>query len=149
MAAATTKKEVSSDLPEELWEHIFKFLNDNKSHYFKSLSLVSKHFLSISNCLLRDLKVYDHTLHHLFQRTKIFFIVDCFPLLEELNLTYPDSAMVFDFARDDDIDRLLELSKLYKIIISRIIASIANLLTISTRFPEKNNLDDNDSYLKL
>jgi len=44
------------DLPDDCWEHVFRFLNedsdledDNCRYYLKSLSLVSKHLLSITN----------------------------------------------------------------------------------------------------
>ncbi|AES86628.1 F-box-like protein [Medicago truncatula] len=39
-----------SSLPEEIWESIFKFLDDN-NQTFKSLSMVSKQFFSITNRL--------------------------------------------------------------------------------------------------
>ncbi|XP_050899658.1 uncharacterized protein LOC127106409 [Lathyrus oleraceus] len=44
------KSESEFYLPEDCWEHIFKFLINHKGH-FNSLSLVSKHFLSITNRL--------------------------------------------------------------------------------------------------
>jgi hypothetical protein len=46
-------------LPDEYWEHLFKFLNDGANYRdLKSLSLVSKLFLSITNLLLFSLTVY-------------------------------------------------------------------------------------------
>src|SRR4051812_22227897 len=55
-------------LPEECWECIFKFLNEN----FKSLSVVSKQFLSITNRLRFSftLLLYPNLpfFLHLFQR---------------------------------------------------------------------------------
>jgi len=49
-------------LPDECWEHIFKFLNDGANYCdLKSLSLVSKLFLSITNRLLFSLTVYHPT----------------------------------------------------------------------------------------
>ncbi|KEH28679.1 hypothetical protein MTR_4g010615 [Medicago truncatula] len=217
-AAAAT----CSYLPKELWERIFKFLNDNGDNNmfnnideygmlasnlsavslrdsFKSLSVVSKQFLSITNSLRFSVSISDGTiplLHRLFERfpnirsiditlsvesdlnallTKIstfpldlksltlyhpitvpadglrafskemknltsltcyriafdidkndlFFIADCFPLLEELILTDLDyhTYSVLDgdedtrFAYDDN--QLLELPKLRKIALSR------------------------------
>ncbi|RHN58309.1 putative leucine-rich repeat domain, L domain-containing protein [Medicago truncatula] len=48
-------------LPDECWECIFNFLNDddddNHHRYLKSLSLVSKRFLSITNCLRFSLTI--------------------------------------------------------------------------------------------
>ncbi|XP_050900430.1 uncharacterized protein LOC127107181 [Lathyrus oleraceus] len=44
------KSESEFYLPEDCWEHIFKFLINHKRH-FNSLSLVSKQFLSITNRL--------------------------------------------------------------------------------------------------
>ncbi|KAK2415401.1 F-box/LRR-repeat protein [Trifolium repens] len=149
-------------LPDESWESIFKFLiNDDNHRCLKSLSIVSKQFLSITNRLLFSLAVYNPTLPFLpslFNRfsslnsldltcykgdlntllcqislfplnlksldlscqptiptnglrvlsqnittlisltcsfieslhsTDLFFIADCFPLLEELDLSYP------------------------------------------------------------
>jgi len=46
-------------LPDECWEHVFKFLNDGSNYsYLKSLSLVSKSFLSITTRLIFSLTVY-------------------------------------------------------------------------------------------
>ncbi|MED6171601.1 hypothetical protein PIB30_042200 [Stylosanthes scabra] len=47
-------------LPDECWESIFKHLTN--PHDLESLSLVSRHFLSLSNRLLTHLTVYPHTL---------------------------------------------------------------------------------------
>ncbi|XP_045800430.1 F-box/LRR-repeat protein 2-like [Trifolium pratense] len=47
-------------LPDECWETIFKFLideGDDNNHHFRSLSAVSKQFLSITNQLLFSLNV--------------------------------------------------------------------------------------------
>ncbi|KAK7255213.1 hypothetical protein RIF29_28618 [Crotalaria pallida] len=46
-------------LPDECWESVFKFLN--KAHYLDTLSLVSNHFLSLTNNLVSSLKVSDKT----------------------------------------------------------------------------------------
>ncbi|XP_050900431.1 uncharacterized protein LOC127107182 [Lathyrus oleraceus] len=58
-------------LPDECWEHVFKFLinygegeTDKKNKlYFKSLSLVSKQFLSITNPLVFSITISDHPSH--------------------------------------------------------------------------------------
>ncbi|KAJ1410062.1 Leucine-rich repeat, cysteine-containing subtype [Sesbania bispinosa] len=72
---------MSSDLhlPEECWEHIFRFLKDHR--HFESLSLVSNQFLSITNRLRFSLTIRDPTLPslpRLFHR---------FPTLTSLDLT--------------------------------------------------------------
>ncbi|AES60216.2 putative F-box domain, leucine-rich repeat domain, L domain-containing protein [Medicago truncatula] len=70
--------ETCLDLPEELWEHILNCDNNT----FKSLSMVSKQFLSITNRLRFSLKIIDQTIPfipNLFQR---------FPNLTSLDLTY-------------------------------------------------------------
>ncbi|KAK2432376.1 F-box/LRR-repeat protein [Trifolium repens] len=75
-------------LPYDCWKSVFKFLNDrsdddnNCRHHFKSLSLVSKQFLSITNTLQSSLNVYNPThafLHRFFKR---------FTNLTSLNLSY-------------------------------------------------------------
>ncbi|KAK2415404.1 F-box/LRR-repeat protein [Trifolium repens] len=86
-------------LPDESWESIFKFLiNDDNHRCLKSLSIVSKQFLSITNRLLFSLAVYNPTrpfLPSLFNRfsslnsLRLKCYKDCFPLLEELDLSYP------------------------------------------------------------
>lgn len=81
-----------SSLPEEIWESIFKFLDDN-NQTFKSLSMVSKQFFSITNRLRFSLTIYCETipfLHHLFER---------FP-----NLTSLDISL---FSERIDLDALL------------------------------------------
>lgn len=59
-------------LPDECWEHVFEFLNnDEDNSYVKSLSVVSKQFLSITNRLRFSVIVGSKTLpfiHLLFQR---------------------------------------------------------------------------------
>jgi hypothetical protein len=67
-------------LPDELWECIFKFLGYRDHQTLKSLSVVSKQFLSITNSLRLSLNVTNQTipfLSRLFQR---------FPNLTSLNL---------------------------------------------------------------
>jgi len=44
-------------LPDECWEHVFKFLNNHNHCYLRSPSVVSKRFLSITNRLLFSLTV--------------------------------------------------------------------------------------------
>ncbi|XP_058753508.1 uncharacterized protein LOC131626684 [Vicia villosa] len=55
----------ASDIPDECWESIFKILNEdeNDKHHlhFKSLSLVSNKFLSITSSLQSSLNVYNPT----------------------------------------------------------------------------------------
>jgi len=50
-----------SYLPDECWECVFRFLNDD-NRCLKSLSVVSKQFLSIANDLRRSLTIYYPTL---------------------------------------------------------------------------------------
>ncbi|CAL5210544.1 unnamed protein product [Lathyrus oleraceus] len=74
-------------LPDECWESVFKFLllhdGDGRDihRYFESLSLVSKHFLSITNRLRFSLAISDPTLPFL---TRLFHR---FPNLSSLDLT--------------------------------------------------------------
>ncbi|AES87841.2 hypothetical protein MTR_4g035280 [Medicago truncatula] len=178
-------------LPDEIWEIIFKFLNDGDTNcYLEPLSIVSKQFLSITNRLQFSIAISDETipfLDRLFQRfpnlrsldlskarnvnlllghneyfplgikslnisnkgdldadvlvvlskkmknltsltcsrmicmlkSDLFFIADCFPLLEELDLSYPMNISQYDFIPDDDDDREpLALPKLRKINLS-------------------------------
>jgi hypothetical protein len=68
MAAATAK--ACSSLPDELWEYIIKFLNEDHCT-FKSLSIVSKQLLSITNSLRLSVKITQQTIPfipQLFQR---------------------------------------------------------------------------------
>ncbi|AES86626.1 putative F-box domain, leucine-rich repeat domain, L domain-containing protein [Medicago truncatula] len=205
--AASTR----SCLPEKLWEHILKFLNDEDNNIFnsfhrngtlrvthhhrsfRSLSLVSKQFLSITNRLRFSVTISDATipfLNRLFERfpnitsinitlssryrnlevdlsellgqistfpldlkslalyepirvpanelralsgtmknltsltcyrmrfinkNDLFFIADCFPLLDELILT--DNGNPQNYVLDND-DQLLVLPKLRKIALS-------------------------------
>lgn len=48
----------------------------------------------------------------------LLFIANCFPLLEELNLSYPVIATSYDFELGDDDRTLLALPKLRKINLS-------------------------------
>jgi len=189
MAAAAAK--ACSNLPDELWEYIIKFL-DGDHCTFKSLTIVSKQLLSITNNLRFSVKITQQTIPfipQLFQRfpnvtslnltaihlyplnmlltqisafpldikslilsnlfiipkdgfralskkmknltsltcskitwlkkKDILFIVDCFPLLEELVLkeisgSYYTSVRNFDLVLDDD-NQFLALPKLRKI----------------------------------
>ncbi|GAU35725.1 hypothetical protein TSUD_259000 [Trifolium subterraneum] len=74
-------------LPDDCWESVFKFLGDgieddnSRHHHLKSVSLVSKQFFFITNCLQFSLNVYNPTrpfLHYLFKR---------FTNLTSINLT--------------------------------------------------------------
>ncbi|KEH28691.1 putative F-box domain, leucine-rich repeat domain, L domain-containing protein [Medicago truncatula] len=81
-------------LPDELWEHIFKFLNVYEDA-LKSLSIVSKQFLSITNRLRFSVTISSHiilSLPHFFQR---------FPNITSLDLTH--------LSRDIDLNTLLTL----------------------------------------
>jgi hypothetical protein len=119
---ATATEETRSNLPEDLWEHIFKFLNDEDNNTFnllrpdgnlgftdrprrirtlyhvskqdlpitnssfRSLSLVSKQFLSITNRLRFLVKISEATipfLNRLFER---------FPNITSLNITLSPDA---------------------------------------------------------
>jgi len=78
MAAAAAK--ACSNLPDELWEYIIKFL-DGDHCTFKSLTIVSKQLLSITNNLRFSVKITQQTIPfipQLFQR---------FPNVTSLNLT--------------------------------------------------------------
>ncbi|AES86597.2 uncharacterized protein [Medicago truncatula] len=179
-----------SYLTDELWEIIFKFLNDSDNNrYLEPLSIVSKQFLSITNRLRFSIAMSDKTipfLYRLFQRfpnltsldfskgrnlnlfvyhidnfplnikslnvsnhgihthklqllskrmknltsltcsgmisihkSDLFFIADCFPLLEELDISYPMYCSKYDFRLDSDHHhQLLALPKLRKINLS-------------------------------
>jgi F-box and leucine-rich repeat protein 2/20 len=176
-------------LTDELWEIIFKLLNDgDNNRYLEPLSVVSKQFLSITNRLRFSIAMSDKTipfLNRLFQRfpnlttldlskgrnlnlllchaedfpldfkslnfsnngdihtgtllflsekmknltsltcfgmnrvhkSDLFFIADCFPLLEELDLSYPMNRSKYDFIIDYK-RQLLALPKLRKINLS-------------------------------
>ncbi|CAK8537885.1 unnamed protein product [Lathyrus sativus] len=82
-------------LSDECWEHVFKFLiicsegeTENKHKlYFKSLSLVSKRFLSITNRLVFSITISDHSsrlLPSFFHR---------FPNLNSLHLHFGSSRL--------------------------------------------------------
>ncbi|XP_045831886.1 F-box/LRR-repeat protein 2-like [Trifolium pratense] len=68
--------EVDFNLPDQCWEYIFTFLNDggdgeHNHRYLKSLSVVSKEFLSITNRLRLSLTICVPTrpfIHRLFKR---------------------------------------------------------------------------------
>jgi hypothetical protein len=114
MAAAATS---CSYLPEELWERIVKFLNDegDYNHYsniddygmlgfnrhhgsLRFLSVVSKQFLSITNRFRSSVTISDQTipfLHRLFYR---------FPNVTSLSIT----LLSQDRLREGDLSELLE-----------------------------------------
>ncbi|KEH25282.1 F-box/RNI superfamily protein [Medicago truncatula] len=79
-------------LPDDCWEIVFRFLIINGyNSCLKSLSLVSKHFLSVTNCLLFSLTILDQTrpfLDRLFKR-----------------FTYLNSLDISEY--DSDLDMLL------------------------------------------
>jgi F-box/leucine-rich repeat protein 2/20 len=72
-----------ADLPDECWEHVFKFLtskdnndSDNERDYklvMKSLSVVSKEFLSITNRLRYSLTIHTQRRDRLYERLPILF----------------------------------------------------------------------------
>ncbi|PNX71988.1 F-box/LRR-repeat protein, partial [Trifolium pratense] len=74
--AYSTMVEVDFNLPDQCWEYIFTFLNDggdgeHNHRYLKSLSVVSKEFLSITNRLRLSLTICVPTrpfIHRLFKR---------------------------------------------------------------------------------
>ncbi|GAU16182.1 hypothetical protein TSUD_298120 [Trifolium subterraneum] len=81
-------------LPNECWESIFKFLNDDNHLYLEPLSLVSKHFLSITNRLQSSLTINTITpfsysahpfLHSLFKRFSNLTSLDLTPFKGDLN----------------------------------------------------------------
>jgi F-box/leucine-rich repeat protein 2/20 len=105
MAQSATMVGADLYLPNECWESIVKFLNDDNHLYLESLSLVSKHFLSLTNRLRSSLTINTTTpfsfsthpfLHRLFKRfpnltsldltpfqgdlDKLLFEISCFPL---------------------------------------------------------------------
>ncbi|XP_058734401.1 uncharacterized protein LOC131606140 [Vicia villosa] len=180
-------EEACSYLPDDLWECVFKSLNGDHLT-FKSLSVVSKQFLYITNRLRSSLTITDQTipfLPRIFQRfpnlrsldltrlsrvcdldalliqistfncdlrdlscnsiaanglralsktmknltsfscsrmyninkKDLFFIAECFPLLEELVLTNPYVSSYYDLMLDDN-DPFLALPKLRKLDLS-------------------------------
>lgn len=80
---SSTKTTIATDfyLPDEYWECIFKFLiddGDNNSRYLKTLSLVSKQFLSITNRLRFSLTLY-HPTRYLKKFTNLTYLdLTCF-----------------------------------------------------------------------
>ncbi|XP_025617464.1 F-box/LRR-repeat protein 14 [Arachis hypogaea] len=67
-------------IPDECWESVFKYLSDPLDH--ESLSLVSSHFLSLTNRLRTSLTVSDHVLPFLPA------LLCRFPNLTSINLTH-------------------------------------------------------------
>jgi hypothetical protein len=86
----------AADLPDECWEHVFKFLtskdnndSDNERDYklvMKSLSVVSKEFLSITNRLRYSLAIHTQTRDRLYERLPILF--QRFPNITSLDLSH-------------------------------------------------------------
>lgn len=182
------------DLPDDCWRSVFRFLNDDddnhKQRYMESLSVASKHFLSVTNRHKFSLTISDQTLPslpRLFQRftnltsldfkrfcgdldtllcqissfplnltslnlsnhpiipqnglrffsqnittltslncscmdcidsTDLFLIADCFPLLEELDLSNPIDTNDCTKFLDGVESRSLGFSKLRKVNLS-------------------------------
>ena len=96
------------DLPDDCWKRVFRLLNDDgDDHYLKSLSVVSKHFLSVTNHHKFSLTIKYSTLPYLprllqrftnltsFDLSSYYFNLDglltqisCFPLkLTSLNIS--------------------------------------------------------------
>ncbi|MED6153817.1 hypothetical protein PIB30_105776 [Stylosanthes scabra] len=71
------------DLPDECWESVFKHISD--PHDLESLSLVSSHFLSITNRLLTHLTVSHHTLPFLPALLRRFTNLTSIKLMRYLN----------------------------------------------------------------
>ncbi|MCH92258.1 F-box/LRR-repeat protein [Trifolium medium] len=131
MAAAKRKiaaaKMVCSYLPDELWERIFKSL-DGHRRTLKSLSVVSKQFLSITNQFGVSLKITDETipfLSRLFRRfpnlTSLFLLIlsckrdECDTLLTQIS-AFPLSDikslyLAANFNSNIPVDGLKALSK--------------------------------------
>ncbi|QHN75597.1 hypothetical protein HN51_053273 [Arachis hypogaea] len=72
-------------IPDECWESVFKYLSDPLDH--ESLSLVSSHFLSLTNRLRTSLTVSDHVLPFLPA------LLRRFPNLTSINLTRPTGEL--------------------------------------------------------
>ncbi|KAK2432477.1 hypothetical protein QL285_017869 [Trifolium repens] len=87
--AAAAAAAVCWDLPVELWERIIKLL-DGDNCALKSLSVVSKQFLSITNGIKLSLKVTDQTI--------LFFscVYQRFPNLTSLSLNLSSETDDFD-----------------------------------------------------
>ncbi|CAL5193840.1 unnamed protein product [Lathyrus oleraceus] len=87
-------------LPDDCWEHVFSFLinqpEDKNKLNFKSLSIVSKQFLSITNRLIFSMKI-DHL--HLCYLSRFFHR---FSNLNSLDLSfgYRDDAAIALALRD-------------------------------------------------
>ncbi|MCH99368.1 F-box/LRR-repeat protein, partial [Trifolium medium] len=91
-------------LPDDCWESVFKFLNhdsdnDNSHRHLKSLSLVSKQFLSITNGLRFSLNVINPT------RPYLHYLLTRFTNLTSLNLT----------CFRGDLDALLSLISFFRL----------------------------------
>ncbi|GAU34830.1 hypothetical protein TSUD_259100 [Trifolium subterraneum] len=118
-------------LPEECWESVFKFFNEadgNDILYLKSLSVVSKQFLSITNRVRFSLTICDPAhpfLRQLFKRfpnltslnltrfhgdlNKLLRQISCFPLnITSLNLSTIPSKGILTFS--DKITTLTSLT---------------------------------------
>jgi len=101
-------------LPDELWDRIFKFLNVNDDCTLKSLSIVSKQFLSITNRLRFSVTISCQiilSLPHFFQR---------FPNITLLDLTR--------LSRDIDLDTLLTLISTFPINVKSLYLSNRNII---------------------
>ncbi|PNX99310.1 F-box/LRR-repeat protein [Trifolium pratense] len=98
-----------SDLPDDCWEHVFRFVNEdgeeeeednNRRHYLNSISLVSKQFLSISNRHKLCLRICHPTLpflHRLLHRFTNLTTLDLSHLDVQLNdLLIQISTFPFD-----------------------------------------------------
>ncbi|AES86602.1 hypothetical protein MTR_4g010460 [Medicago truncatula] len=86
MAAAAATAKACSSLPDDLWEYIIKFLNGDHCT-FKSLSIVSKQLLSITNSLRFSVKITLQTIPFIPQLFQRFSSVTSLNLASS-NLTY-------------------------------------------------------------
>ncbi|CAK8543673.1 unnamed protein product [Lathyrus sativus] len=83
-------------LPEDCWEHVLSFIInplDDGSQYIKSLSLVSKQFLSITNRLLFSLRIYHPQLCFLYRFFHRFSNLNSLDLWFSSRDLHPDIAL--------------------------------------------------------
>ncbi|XP_058778955.1 uncharacterized protein LOC131652966 [Vicia villosa] len=149
-------------LDDDCWERIFKFIfddddNDNNASYFKSLSLVNKHFLSITNRLRFSLTLWNPTcrlLSRLFPRflnlisldlscyhgaiNNLLVRISCYPLkLTSLNLSNQPNIPARGLTSFSQT-----ITTLTSLTCSNIASlSVADFLLISNCFPLLQELD--------
>ncbi|CAL5214429.1 unnamed protein product [Lathyrus oleraceus] len=159
----TRQQRVSEDLylDDYCWEYVFKFIfndddDDNRS-YFKSLSIVNKQFLSITNRLSLSLTVWNPTcrlLSHLFPRfmNLIYLDLSCYyGLINNLLIQisrFPLKLTSLNLSNQPNITArgLRAFSRNITTLTSLICCNIASLSTadlllISRCFPSLHELD--------